>query len=40
VIVDAIGCVGICVETWMGFPEERRIDMQKEIVRILFEEMG
>jgi hypothetical protein len=40
VIVDAIGCVGICVETWMGFPEERRIDMQKEVVRILFEEMG
>lgn len=40
VIVDAIGCVGICVETWMGFPEERRIDMQKEVVSILFDEMS
>lgn len=33
VIVDAIGCVGVCVETWMGFPERRRIEMQKEVVR-------
>ena len=32
VIVDAIGCVGTCVETWMGFDERRRIDMQKEVV--------
>lgn len=40
VIVDAIGCVGICVETWMGFPEARRIDMQKEVVTHLFDEMG
>lgn len=40
VIVDAIGCVGICVETWMGFPERRRIDMQKEVVRILLDELG
>lgn len=40
VIVDAIGCIGICVETWMGFPEERRIDMQKEVVSILQDELG
>jgi hypothetical protein len=40
VIVDAIGCVGICVETWMGFPERRRIDMQKDVVRILLDEIG
>lgn len=40
VIVDAIGCIGICVETWMGFPEARRIEMQREVVRILLDEMG
>jgi len=40
VIVDAIGCVGICVETWMGFPERRRIEMQKEVVRVLLDELG
>ncbi len=40
VIVDAIGCVGVCVETWMGFPERRRVDMQKEVVRVLLDELG
>ncbi|MFO0682440.1 MAG: succinylglutamate desuccinylase/aspartoacylase family protein [Sandaracinus sp.] len=40
VIVDAIGCIGICVETWMGFPEARRIEMQREVVRVLLDEMG
>lgn len=40
VIVDAIGCVGVCVETWMGFPERRRIDMQKTVVRKLLEALG
>lgn len=40
VIVDAIGCVGICVETWMGFDERRRIEMQKEVVRVLLDEIG
>ncbi|MCZ7687204.1 MAG: hypothetical protein M5U28_54095 [Sandaracinaceae bacterium] len=40
VIVDAIGCVGVCVETWMGFSERRRIDMQKEVVRVLLDELG
>lgn len=40
VIVDAIGCVGICVETWMGFEERRRIEMQKEVVRVLLDELG
>ncbi len=38
VIVDAIGCVGLCIETWMGFPERRRVDMQREVVRILLDE--
>lgn len=40
VIVDAIGCVGICVETWMGFEERRRIEMQKDVVRVLLDELG
>lgn len=40
VIVDAIGCIGTCVETWMGFPERRRIDMQKDVVRALLTELG
>ncbi len=39
VIVDAVGCIGVCVETWMGFPERRRIDMQKEVVRVLLDEL-
>ncbi len=40
VIVDAVGCVGTCVETWMGFPERRRVDMHKEVVRALLVEVG
>lgn len=32
VIVDAVGCVGVCVETWMGFPEARRVAMHREVV--------
>jgi hypothetical protein len=36
-IVDAIGCVGTCVETWMGFGERRRIDMHKQVVRLLLD---
>lgn len=38
VIVDAIGCVGICVETWMGFKLARRVAMQREVVRVLLDE--
>lgn len=40
VIVEAIGCTGVCVETWMGFPERRRVDMQKQVVKLLLEEFG
>ena len=40
VIVDAFGCVGICVETWMGFPEARRIQLQRAVVEILLDELG
>jgi hypothetical protein len=36
-IVNAIGCVGTCVETWMGFGERRRIDMHKQVVRLLLD---
>jgi hypothetical protein len=40
VIVDAVGCIGICVETWMGFEEAHRIAMQKAVVRLLLEDVG
>jgi uncharacterized protein len=40
VIVDATGCVGVCVETWMEFPEARRIEMQKAVVEHLLDDIG
>ncbi|UJR80065.1 succinylglutamate desuccinylase/aspartoacylase domain-containing protein [Sandaracinus amylolyticus] len=40
VIVDAIGCLGICVETWMGFDLARRVAMQREVVRLLLDDVG
>lgn len=40
VIVDRIGCVGLCIETWMGFPERRRIDMHKEVVYDVLSDVG
>jgi len=40
VIVEAVGCIGICVETWMGFNETRRIEMQKDVVHVLLDEIG
>lgn len=40
VIVEAIGCVGICVETWMGFDEARRVAMHQDVVRVLLDELG
>ncbi|PRQ05332.1 murein peptide amidase A [Enhygromyxa salina] len=40
VIVDAVGCVGICVETWMGFEEPHRIEMQKTVVEYLLDDIG
>lgn len=40
VIVDAIGCIGICVETWMGFEERHRIEMQKAVVEFLLDDIG
>jgi hypothetical protein len=32
VIVEALGCVGLCLETWMGFPIERRVVMHRSLV--------
>ncbi len=40
VIVDAVGCIGICVETWMGFSLARRVEMQRAVVEILLDEIG
>jgi hypothetical protein len=40
VIVDAIGCVGLCIETWMGFAEARRIEMQRAVVELLLDDIG
>ncbi len=40
VIVDAVGCIGICVETWMGFDEAHRIAMQKAVVALLLADVG
>ncbi|MDP6935054.1 MAG: succinylglutamate desuccinylase/aspartoacylase family protein, partial [Myxococcota bacterium] len=40
VIVAAIGCVGTCVETWMGFDLTRRVELQIEVVRQLLHGLG
>lgn len=40
VIVDATGCVGLCIETWMAFAEARRIQMQKAVVEYLLDDIG
>ena len=40
VIVVANGCVGLCIETWMGFAERRRIDMQRQVVELLLADIG
>ena len=40
VIVDAIGCVGLCIETWMEFEEARRIEMQRAVVDALLDDVG
>lgn len=40
VIVDAVGCVGLCFETWMEFDESRRIEMQRAVVQFLLDDIG
>lgn len=37
---DGVDVVGVCVETWMGFAERRRIDLQKDVVRRLLGGIG
>ena len=39
-IVEAVGCIGLCIETWMGFAEERRIVMQRRVVELLLAGIG
>lgn len=39
-IVETFGCTGLCIETWMGFTERRRVDMHKAVVRILLQDAG
>jgi uncharacterized protein len=38
-IVDAIGCVGICAETWAAFELPRRVAMQRSLVGHLLREL-
>lgn len=40
VIVDAVGCVGLCIETWLGFDEPRRVAMQRDVVMALLDHFG
>jgi len=40
VIVGAIGTTGLCIETWMGFDEARRVAMHKLVVRLLLRDVG
>jgi len=40
VIVDALGCVGLCIETWSGFEEARRVAMQKAVCLLLLDHFG
>ncbi len=40
VIVEAIDCVGVCVETWMGFEEPHRVQMLKSVVQLLLADVG
>lgn len=40
VIVEKVGCIGLCIETWMGFEERRRIDMQRQVVELLLQQIG
>jgi hypothetical protein len=39
-IVERFGCIGLTVETWMGFELPRRVTMQKQVVKLLLEEVG
>ena len=40
VIAAQTGCIGLCIETWMGFEEARRVVMQRQVVESLLQYMG
>lgn len=40
VIVEAVGCIGLCVETWMEFELARRVEMQRAVVEYLLDDIG
>lgn len=40
VIAEEVGCVGLCVETWMGFELSRRVAMQKAVVEHMLVHLG
>ena len=40
VIAAQTGCIGLCIETWMGFEEARRVLMQRRVVDLLLQYMG
>ncbi len=40
VIVDAFGCTGLCIETWMGFDLARRVAMHKRVIALMLEDFG
>ena len=39
VIVEATGCTGVCIETWSGFQEPRRVAMHNQVVTQLLVEL-
>jgi hypothetical protein len=40
VIVEAVGCTGVCVDTWEAFEVPRRIEMQRLAVTALLDAVG
>jgi hypothetical protein len=40
VIAAQTGCIGLCIETWMGFEEARRVVMQRNVVEHLLQFTG
>jgi len=39
-IVEATGCLGTCVETWITLSLRRRVDMHKDVIRLLLDELN
>ena len=39
-IVAATGCLGTCVETWITLSLRRRVDMHKDVIRLLLDELN